>query len=447
MLSGTRRTLAQSVPFMAAIVGFALFTAVAAARPSRHRHAARSHSDAKRSAAPKTKGAATHDAAPSHTRGKKAHAPDPKTAAHGASHKKEGHGGASKGGGTGSGGHGGSAGGPTGPTGPTGPKGRTGPTGPTTPTGPTSPAPPPTSTGPTGGGGGSETTGSAPEVGPGGSSECAVGAAPSGPPAPAGGWSVAFADAFCAPLGTAAGQDRGWSREENEDGFTNSNEIEVFRAKQAVIGPQGLELACTYRGGSGRKYECGAVDTSEGFHWKTDEGETMAFECYCRWPLNTGEADPGWWTDNREGNNEYDFFEGFGWGEPAHSEGEYDGVFPAIVQSHTEHSVYGLTRGLGFNPSGGFHHYTTVLTPDGGNLYTASEYLDGVFRWSLGYTTSKQALDDLKISYALREYTGGFTSGTRDFDIRSVAVYEDGAHAGQDIEHGGVAAGTTVAAG
>ncbi|HXW59694.1 MAG TPA: hypothetical protein VEJ23_09490 [Solirubrobacteraceae bacterium] len=220
----------------------------------------------------------------------------------------------------------------------------------------------------------------------------------------------------------------------------------MLRAKQATAGPDGLELACTYRGGSDRKYECGAVDTGEGFHWKTDEGETMAFECYCQWPLNTGEADPGWWTDDDEGNNEYDFFEGFGWGEPARAEGEYDGVFPAVVPSSAGHTVYGVTKGLGFNPSAGFHRYTIVLTPDGGDAYTASEYVDGVYRWDLGYTSSKQALDNLKISYALREYTGGFTSGTRDFDIRSVAVYEDGAHAGQDIEDGGVATGTTVAA-
>jgi DNA-binding beta-propeller fold protein YncE len=284
-------------------------------------------------------------------------------------------------------------------------------------------------------------TGSGAEVNP----------APTGPPTPSSGWSVAFADGFGAPLGTGTGQDNDWHQAENEDGFTNFNEIEVMRAKQAKTGPEGLELACTYRGGSGRKYECGAVDTggengTHAFAWRSGKGETWAFECYCKWPLNTGEADPAWWADGAEDGveNETDFFEGFGWGEPAHSEKEYDGVFPTVV-GLGEYEIYGVTRTLGFNPELGFHRYTTVFTPNG-SKYVVAEYVDGVFKWSyeVTYPTDRQTFTNLNVSYALREYTEGFTSGTRDFDIRSVAVYEDGAHAGQDIEGGGVAPGTVI---
>jgi len=323
--------------------------------------------------------------------------------------------------------------GPTGSTGPTGPTGSTGPVGPTGPTGSKSPTGSTGPTGVTGSTGASESTGAT------------VNAAPTGPPAPSGGWSIAFADGFGAPLSA----DTTWQPAEDEDGFNNSDEIQVFRKSQAKTGPNGLELTCTYRGGSGRKYECGAVDSitsPKPFLWKTDEGETWAFECYCRWPANTGEADPGWWTNGYEdGQNEYDFFEGWGWGTTNKpNRDEYWAGIPVIV-GHGSHEIYGAESAFGFDPTAGFHRYTTVLTPNGGSGgYVASEYIDGVLRWSFDYTDTQQSFDGLKISYALREYTGGFTSGTRAFDIRSVAVYEDGAHAGQGIEGGGIAPGTTV---
>jgi hypothetical protein len=275
-----------------------------------------------------------------------------------------------------------------------------------------------------------------------------VNAKPTGPPTPRGGWSVAYADGFGAELGTRKGQDNTWRKLDDEEGFTNENEIAVFRAKQAKTGAEGLELACTplareiKRGAQlNAYYECGAV-VSTHFRWKSDEGETWAFECVCKWPANTGEADPGWWTNGgyREGENEYDFFEGDGWGN---HDAEYDAFMPAIVQLGEEHKVDGFEKTLGFYPEQGLHRYTTVLTPHGGH-YTAEEYVDGTFKWSFSYTDTKQAWDELNLSYALREYTGGFRSGTRDFDIRSVAVYEGKAHEGKDIEGGGVAPGTVV---
>ena len=310
---------------------------------------------------------------------------------------------------------------------------------------PAAEAPTPGPTGPTGSTGSTGPTGVTGSTGASESTGATVNAAPTGPPAPSGGWSIAFADGFGAPLSA----DTTWQPAEDEDGFNNSDEIQVFRKSQAKTGPNGLELTCTYRGGSGRKYECGAVDSitsPKPFLWKTDEGETWAFECYCRWPANTGEADPGWWTNGYEdGQNEYDFFEGWGWGTTNKpNRDEYWAGIPVIV-GHGSHEIYGAESAFGFDPTAGFHRYTTVLTPNGGSGgYVASEYIDGVLRWSFDYTDTQQSFDGLKISYALREYTGGFTSGTRAFDIRSVAVYEDGAHAGQGIEGGGIAPGTTV---
>jgi len=278
--------------------------------------------------------------------------------------------------------------------------------------------------------------------------DASVNAKPTGPPTPSGGWSVAYADGFGAELGTSSNQDSTWRQLEDEDGFTNKNEIAVFRTKQAKTGAEGLELACTpltrtiNRGTQlNANYECGAVVSSH-FRWRSDEGETWAFECVCKWPANTGEADPGWWTNGgyTEGENEYDFFEGDGW---SNHDTEYDAFMPAIVQLGEQHKVDGFEKTLGFYPENGFHRYTTVLTPDGRH-YTAAEYVDGTFKWSLSYTDFKRAWDDLRLSYALREYAGGFTSGSRDFVIRSVAAYEDKAHEGKDIEGGGIAPGTAV---
>jgi hypothetical protein len=68
--------------------------------------------------------------------------------------------------------------------------------------------------------------------------------------------------------------------------------------------------------------------------------------------------------------------------------------------------------------------------------------------WPVRYlhTQPKMALI---LSNALRSVGGvnpdpQFTSGARTWDIRAISVYEDGAHAGQNIEGGGMAPGTVV---
>jgi len=280
---------------------------------------------------------------------------------------------------------------------------------------------------------------------------CAVKNAPSGP---SGSWSIVYGDSFCDSLSA----DGTWHATESEEAFTNTNELEVFRANKVAVGAAGLELACTPLGKEikrtglpNAKFACGALNGSEGaprpFEWRSNEGEAMAFECFCRWPRDTGEADPGWWTDDREGNNEYDFFEGDGWDNAR--EGEYEGRWPAIVQINQSHTTANIEKTLGLFPSEGYNRYTTVFSPEGTH-YVAEEYINGKFEWDFGYEASKREWDHLKLSYAIRfpskgpEEAKNFTSGTRYFDVRSVAVYEDAAHTGDAIANQGIAPGTFV---
>lgn len=287
-----------------------------------------------------------------------------------------------------------------------------------------------------------------------------VNAAPTGPPEPASGWHIAFADAFGTKLGYGPGEDNLWFLNKEEPANTyqsglNSNELQVFNSNAVKVGPEGLELLETYSpnaGNTGKNYVGGLVTTSEHaagqepFSWKSGGATTWAFECVCKWPLNSGAADPGWWSDATVNGqeNEIDFFEGFGWGKTWHSVNEWSGTMPTVVGLNY-HTVYGMERYLGFNPTDGFHRYTTTLTPNGSRTIV-SEYIDGAFRWSfeVEYPANRKTFAHLILSYALREYPEGFQEGTRAFVIRSVAVYQDGAHAGQEVEGGGIAPGTVV---
>jgi hypothetical protein len=284
--------------------------------------------------------------------------------------------------------------------------------------------------------------------------------APVGPPAPADGWHIAFGDAFGAKLGYGPGEDNFWFTNKEEPANTdqpglNSNELEVFDSNAVKVGPEGLELSETYTpnaGGSGKNYVGGLVNTAahasgqQPFSWKSGGPTTWAFECVAKWPQNTGEADPGWWSDATVNGqeNEIDFFEGFGWGKTWHTDGEWSATMPTVVGLNY-HTVYGTEKFLGINPTEGFHRYTTTLTPNGSKTIV-SEYIDGTYRWSfeVEYPANRQTFAHLILSYALREFPEGFQSGTRKFLIRSVAVYQDAAHAGQEIQGGGIAPGTTI---
>ncbi len=287
----------------------------------------------------------------------------------------------------------------------------------------------------------------------------AVGSAPTGPSAPAGGWYVALADGFGASLGTAPGQDNFWyanrlccNPASNQPGF-NSNELEVFNSSQVKVGGQGLELVDTYQpntGGSGKNYVSGTVSSNvsgaagyKPFTWTPGRGETWAFECVCKLPPNTGEQDPGWWSSDPAWTDELDFFEFWGWNTWA----KYNMGITWIYK--TPNSMTQSEHDLGelFDPAAAFHRYTTVINANN----TLEEFIDGVRQSWFGHngvlgpvSSPTIAPMGLIISSALRGSGSNFTSGSRSFSIRSVAVYEDAGHAGQNVTGGGVAPGTIL---
>jgi hypothetical protein len=152
-------------------------------------------------------------------------------------------------------------------------------------------------------------------------------------------------------------------------------------------------------------------------------------------------------------HDELDFFEEWGWGCEPNTKCVtgvtwiYDTSGLHLIQSYK--SLYSM-----FDPSATFHRYTTVINPDN----TVEEYIDGVRQTWVGsngvlgpppvISPGKMALI---LTNALRENTRtgpdpatNFQSGSRTFAIRSIAVYEDGSHAGQNVEGGGIAPGTIV---
>jgi hypothetical protein len=270
---------------------------------------------------------------------------------------------------------------------------------------------------------------------------------------------VAFADGFGAPLGTGSGQDNFWYPNRfccepgtNQPGF-NSNELEVFNGSQVKVGAEGLELTDTYQpntGGSGKNYVSGTVNTDlpqpPGYHlfkWTPGQGETWAFECVCKLPTNTGEEDPGWWSSDFPWTDEFDFFEFWGWNTWA----KYNMGIAWIWSTPSSMIESEHDLGQQFDPAAAFHRYTTVINANN----SVEEYIDGVRQtWLgnngvLGPPPSVTAVPmGLKLSNGLRGTGSNFTSGSRTFSIRSIAVYEDSGHAGLNVEGGGLAPGTGV---
>jgi hypothetical protein len=311
-----------------------------------------------------------------------------------------------------------------------------------------------------------------------------VNAQPTGPVTPEGGWHVAFADGFGAPLGTGSGQDNFVYPNENaccnpyeNHHGDNTNELEAYNGIQDHITPEGLELVNAYHPkampaeGSWpvRNYLSGAASTRpqdeaggwHGFTWEPGGGETWAFECNCQLPSNYPKysgTDPGWWSTDQTWTNEFDFFESWGWNcNPLTSCGFGIAWVYNTNPVHTEESaLYGMITKL-FDPAAGFHRYTTVIYPNN----TWSEYVDGQLQKWVGNNGVASAPPEFKrvrmallLTNAIRDasnssgpnpYPEFSTPGeTRTFKVRSIAVYQDGAHAGRNVTGGGVAPGTTI---
>jgi hypothetical protein len=288
-----------------------------------------------------------------------------------------------------------------------------------------------------------------------------VSATPTGPATPAGGWSVVYADGFGAPFGKGAGQDNTWFPNNctvttNCRGF-NSDEMEVMNPSQVHQTAEGLKLTCTYSAAAqspgNMHYVCGTLrGPAEGlagyapFKWSPGKGQTMVFQAVAKFPPNTGEADPGWWTNGPPwGDTEIDFFEGGG-SNASYSPGTGWQTVPMYTSWFADPHPNANKPGFTTDPSLAYHTYTFEIKPN--NTY--SVWIDGVpqsWATNVGPVTPDLAEKaTLILSYAVRTSPRGtgFTSGTREFDVRSVSVYEDKEHKGVGVENAGVAPGTVV---
>jgi hypothetical protein len=261
-----------------------------------------------------------------------------------------------------------------------------------------------------------------------------VNATPTGPAAPGSGWRVVYADGFGAALGT----DGTWSLRSSGN-FTNSRELQTFTAAEDYVTPQGLVERCTQA-----TKTCGAVE-SKAFRFTPAEGETLAFEAVIRYPPNQHNEDFGWWSYGWGGGkeSEFDFTESWGYTSENTLTSGYTKTRNGTCWLPTEVGEDKCASGIySFDPSAGFHRYTTVIYPDN----TFSQYIDGALTsWAnhvpISEAPNKPAMR-LILSYAMAG--SGFTEPTSTLAVRSVAVYEDQGHAGQFISGGGVAPGTTV---
>jgi phosphodiesterase/alkaline phosphatase D-like protein len=305
-------------------------------------------------------------------------------------------------------------------------------------------------------------------------SPCNVAAAPLGPPAPVGGWTVEFADSFCLPLvdGRVSGNRTrtdangkwlfGSPTSGDRDGF-NDNEIQKFNNTQISVDSRGLVLTAAYdanRGTNAAGLMCNYVSgyvyttddsTSDGFQWMPGGGSTLCFEIVTQFapqfdggPTNGGN-DEGWWASGGPpiGSwvDEFDFFEHWGYTTPPTNTGD---VWVYQTSPFTNVSITSkLSTFLGADPSAALHRFTTVINPDNSWAWYADGKLIGTHTPPPSF---QRVWMKLLLSYALRNPSApdpriipGFMSGSREWIIRSVAVYQDTPHAGQNVRNGGLA--------
>jgi hypothetical protein len=281
-----------------------------------------------------------------------------------------------------------------------------------------------------------------------------VSAAPSGPATPSGGWQVAFADAFGAPLGSGAGQDDFWYTNRfnpttGDQKGGNANELQVFNPSQVRIGPLGLELIAEHIGP--KQYRSGEImtantQTNPKFRWQAGKGQTICFEFVVKMPPAEGNADPGMWSADFHWESELDMPELFGWN--THPGQKYVGGVNWFAGSAGRSDEYDHDFGAENDLVGQFNRYTTCLYPTN----TFSMWMNGANSEWIGIKGVSAPANPnfpaegmgLIIQYALREYEGTFTSGTRTMYVRSAAVYIDKPHEGVGITAGGIAPGTTL---
>jgi hypothetical protein len=244
---------------------------------------------------------------------------------------------------------------------------------------------------------------------------------------------------------------------------SNGNEPTWYVPSQLTVDQNGLNLNCTYQPGvaSGKNYACGEVTTSAAnqFHFEPGQGQTWVFQMVAKLPPTTGEEDPAYWATDPAWTWEIDCPEFWGWhagsGGKTWAASNGDGMgFPAVPRTNGGGSASGeadafwAPGGLQLAPDAGFHTYTVEMAGT-----TFSSWIDGQLIKS-GLTVGSvgswaKLMGRLILQHSLRDPTTGnpspwFTSGTRDFAVRSIAVYEAAADHGANTQNPGVAPGTTI---
>lgn len=236
---------------------------------------------------------------------------------------------------------------------------------------------------------------------------------PSAPDGPSvdGGWSVAFADAFDAPLGQGLGQDNLWQYQNG--GPNNPWEEETYASSQVTAGGGHLDITATPAGGG---YTSGRIFSN--WTWTPDTGATWAFQMTARFPTLDGLFNAFWTsTTNNTWTDERDFFEGHG--------GFIDTDW--IFNTTTRAQDY-FTGPYPSDPSAAAHTYTYLIHPDG----SWSFYIDGALQTWVGHggVSGAEPHDDapmeLIVNYAL---AGGGPGASSTFDVSNVVAYTDTAHA------------------
>lgn len=290
---------------------------------------------------------------------------------------------------------------------------------------------------------------------------------PTGPSIPSGGWKVEYANAFggCIPGATCklSGAPIDKSLTASSGKPSNTDEMTWYVPSQNVINSTGLHQICTYSPeiSTGKNYACGELTSFGSSQWGFDpgQGQTWAFQVIAKLPPTTGEEDPAYWFTDLPWTSEIDAPEW--WGYRTGTAGENwlkarDGFgFPAITRINDSGSPSGICfeyfgqGNANFAPNAAYHTYTVEMIRS-----TFYSWIDGkpecvrktvglVGRWA-------HVWEKVLLQHSLRDVTTGnpspyFTSGSRSFDVRSIAVYEDANAHGAMTQHGRIIApGTTI---
>ena len=245
--------------------------------------------------------------------------------------------------------------------------------------------------------------------------------------------------------------------------------MQNFNPSKVSINSLGLILTCT-RTGSGsttlRQWLCGDAtvgsNTAGGgtaipagyrmVRWAPYQTGTMVIQAVTRWPVNTGEGDPGFWSVGGNWNNgwEIDFPETWGYQKVASGWCPDMMAWPGhLVLGHVTggHDVAICSAAAWTNDpapnsnesANPFHTITMEMLPGG----AYHMYYDGKLTYSASHSQNAQ-LGDIIMSYGLRDgpnghcnwgtISGGGCSGndtnwptgtSRTWVFRSVALYEN----------------------